>query len=356
MLTLFVCVAVSSLIEFNPLELAAKITMVSFAAQTLFMVLGFKSNIKGLAFMALQVEVWSTDIAENLYNNNEFLTRSTDHSEWVNYKTVHLPQAGANMAVKKDRQILPAQITERTDTELTYNLGEYTAEPILIRNIDEIQLSYPKRQSVLGQYQMVLSDTVANQSLYSWAPSLLASMVKTTGTADGLALAPSATGTRNAITLKDIQGAKAILDKQNVPQSGRVLIIPSDMYNAQLLSIPNIIQYYQNGTAVLPTGVVAKLFGFDIYVRASVLVYDNSGTPVIKTIGDNGVPSSPAATDMLAALAYHPMFVAKALGDIKVFYDENKPEYYGSIFSALVMHGASKIRTSQIGVVAIVQA
>lgn len=306
--------------------------------------------------MALQREVWSTDIQENLFANNAFMMRAMDHSQWVNYKTVHIPQAGANMAVVKNRQILPAAITERTDTELTYNLNEYTAEPIVIRNIDELQLSYSKRMDVLGQYTDVLGDTVANNTLYTWAPSGTTRIIRTSGTATGNALAPGATGTRNALTLLDIQKAKAKLDAENVPQEGRVMIIPSDMYNADLLAIPNIVQYFQNGSAaVLPTGVVAKLFGFDIIVRSSVLVYDNSSTPVIKTIGDNGIPTSPATTDELAVLFYHPNFVAKALGGIDIFYDEGKPEYYGSLFSALVMHGATKMRTSQIGVGAIIQ-
>lgn len=305
--------------------------------------------------MPLQKEIWATDIADNLYQNNAFMMRAEDDSMWIDYKTVHLPQAGANMGVAKDRQLLPAQISERTDTELTYSMAEYSADPIVIRNIDELQLSYPKRESVLKQYRMTLGDTVANQTLYTWAPSLLTNMVRTSGTAVNTALAPSATGNRNAITLLDIQRAKAILDAQNVPQEGRALIMPSDIYNSQLLSIANVVQYFQNGQAVLANGIQNKLFGFDIYVRATVVVYDNSGTPVIKTIGSNGVPTSPATTDNLGAIAYHPMFVRKALGEVEIFYDEGKPEYYGSLFSALVMHGASRSRTSQIGVVAIIQ-
>lgn len=305
--------------------------------------------------MALQREVWSTDIQENLYANNDFMSMSVDHSAWVEYKTVHVPQVGAAMAVVKNRQLLPAAITERTDSELTYNLNEYTADPIILRNIDELQLNYGKRASILNQYTAVISDSVANNTLYAWAPTGTTNIIRTSGTATGNALAPFATGTRNALTLADIAKAKAMLDRQNVPASGRVMEIPADMYNADLLAIPNIIQYYQNGTAVLPNGVVARLFGFDIMVRSSVVVYDNQATPVLKAIGDNGIPTTPAVTDNLGVVFWHKSFVAKALGAIDIFYEENKPEFYGSLFSALVMHGASKLRTSQIGVGAIVQ-
>ena len=91
-------------------------------------------------------------------------------------------------------------------------------------------------------------------------------------------------------------------------------------------------------------------------IRSTVVVYDNTGTPVIKTVKDNGVPSTPASTDNLGALAYHPSFVAKAMGNTEVMINEGVAEYYGSIVSAFQLFGASKMRTSQVGVVAIVQA
>jgi hypothetical protein len=110
------------------------------------------------------------------------------------------------------------------------------------------------------------------------------------------------------------------------------------------------------GKSALPDGVVNRIHGFDIMIRSTVVVYDNTATPVIKAVGDDGTPTTPATTDNLACLAYHPSFVAKAVGAADVFIDENKPEYYGSIVSALQLFGASKMRTSQTGIVAIVQA
>ena len=73
--------------------------------------------------MALQQEIWIKDIQENFYQNNEFLQKATDHSMWVNFKTVHIPQAGSAGTVEQNRSLLPAAITSRTDSELTYNLN-----------------------------------------------------------------------------------------------------------------------------------------------------------------------------------------------------------------------------------------
>lgn len=306
--------------------------------------------------MALDREQWLADIQENLFKDNAIINRAVNHDGFVNYKTVHVPQAGAVPTVTKNLSSFPATITQRTDSELTYSMDTYYVEPIHIERGQETAfLSYDKRMSVLMNNINWLEEVITNNAIYKWAPSGSTRIVRTTGAATG-PLAPSATGTRKAIKLADILSAKAILDAENVPQSGRILLLPSDMYNVDLLAIADVYQQQSYGSSALPSGVVARIHGFDIMIRSTVLVYDNTATPVIKAVGDTGVPSSPATTDNLAALAYHPMFVAKAKGNADVFIDDNKPEYYGSIVSALQLFGASKMRTSQVGVVAIVQA
>lgn len=307
--------------------------------------------------MALDKEQWLADIQENLFKDNAIINRAVNHDGFVNYKTVHVPQAGANPTITKNVGSFPAAISQRTDSELTYSMDTYYVEPIHIEKGQETAfISYDKRMSVLSQNINTLEEALTNNALYKWAPSGSTRIVRTSGSTVSGALAPSATGTRKAITLADILGAKAILDAENVPQSGRILLIPSDIYNTQLLAIADVYQQQSYGSSALPSGVVARIHGFDIMIRSTVCVYDNTGTPVIKSVNDSGVPSSPASSDNLACLAYHPSFVAKAMGNTEVFVDENNPAYYGSIVSALQIFGASKMRTAQTGVVAIVQA
>jgi len=306
--------------------------------------------------MALQKEQWLADIQENLFKDNAIINRAVNHDGFVNYKTVHVPQAGANPTITKNLGSFPATITQRTDSELVYSMDTYYVEPIHIEAGQETAfLSYEKRMSVLNQNIATLEEALTNNAIYKWAPSGATRIVRTSGSAVGNALAPSATGTRKAITLADILKAKAILDAENVPQSGRILLMQSDIYNAQLLAIADIYKQESYGRSALPDGVVNRIHGFDIMIRSTVAVYDNTGTPVIKAVNDAGTPSSPAATDNLACLAYHPNFVAKALGNTEVMINEGVAEYYGSIVSAFQLFGASKMRTSQIGVVAIVQ-
>ncbi|CAB4126765.1 hypothetical protein UFOVP87_13 [uncultured Caudovirales phage] len=303
--------------------------------------------------MALQTEIWVTDIQENLFPANDFMSRCKDHSAFINHLTVHLPQSGANPAIFKNNTSLPVNINQRNDTDFTYSLNNYKGEPLLITNLEELQNSYDKRSSVLGNVTRNMNYAIGNQTLYAWAPSGASRIVRTSGSAVATALAPSATGNRNAITLADIAALKAKLDNDNVPAEGRILLMPADMYNNQLLAISNIQAFYAYNLPTLQNGKVPTLFGFEVMVRPTVCVYDTSA--VIKAISDNGVPSSPATTDNLACLAYHPDFVSKALGNINVYAQENLPQYYGSIMSIEVQHGASPLRSTSVGIAALIQ-
>lgn len=303
--------------------------------------------------MALPTEVWVNDIKEVLYPQTEFMAYMTDHSQFINNLTVHIPQQTVRPTIRKNYTSLPINASSRTDSDFTYSLNNYKAEPFVIPNLEELQISYSKRASVMRSYYNELKFTVQNQTLYAIAPTGASSIVKTTGSAVSSALAPSATGTRNAITLADILSAKNVLDLQNVPQDGRILLMDASMYNAQFLNINNVQAFYASNMEAMKTGVVGTIFGFKVMVRPTVLVYDNSFVP--KAVSDNGVPSSPASTDELACIAFHPDFVSKALQEPQIYIQENVPQYYGPVLSCELQHGASTLYTAGTGVVAIVQ-
>ena len=305
--------------------------------------------------MALQKEVWIADIQENLYVPNPWLQLSKDDSAFVAFKTVHVPQSGAAATISLNPASFPLTATQRTDNELTYNVNDYSAAPFFVTDFENLQLSYDKRQSIAGDYNMNLITAVGNVTAFNWSPTGTSSrVVRTTGATTSTALAPGATGTRNAITLADIAAAKSILDKDGVEQGGRVMIVQSDMYNSQLLAIDNVIRYMNYGSAVLPSGVVNRLHGFDIYIKPLVAVYDSTGI-ALKAINANGTVTTPATTDNLSCLCYHPNYVSRALEGITVYYNEGKAEYQGDLLSARISMGSKYRRLDFKGVVSIVQ-
>jgi hypothetical protein len=307
--------------------------------------------------MALIKEIWVSDVQEALNRNADFLPYSVDHSAYIAFGTVHVPQSGSNPTVVKNPATFPLSINERTDTDRTYSLNQFALEPVLITNLDELQISYDKRQSVLGQQITTLTQRIGDEVAISWSATGAANIVSTTGSAVATSLAPGATGTRKAVTLADIASLASKLDKDNVPRQNRKLLMSTDMF-WELFAISVVIRAsyngFQNQPNVLANGIVAMLYGFEIMMRPVVSVYANTVTTP-KAFG-----AATATTDNLACIAFHSTTVARALGSMTPLYDSGsngngKPEYLGSIFNMEVMLGSAILRADMKGVAALVQ-
>ena len=146
--------------------------------------------------MAVQTEVWVRDIEEVLFaENNEFLRASVNHDAFVVNKTVHVPQAGSLPGATKNRTVFPAPIIDRADTTLDYELDSFSIDPVRIGRIDEVQISYAKRQSVMKQHVNILMDIIAREGIFNWASDTGANQVRTSGSTASDNLPPGATGT-----------------------------------------------------------------------------------------------------------------------------------------------------------------
>lgn len=214
--------------------------------------------------MAIQKEIWEDHIEGNLFKNNEFLLASTDAGQYVlKGKVVHIPQAGATPNIVKNRTSLPATVVQRTDTDITYTLDEYTTDPILIPNADLFELSYNKRESVLSEYEASLRQTIADNVLVDWAPTAGTGLiVRTSGVATASTLAGT-TGNRAKFTVNDLKGAQLQLNKQNVPMEGRYALISADMFQ-QLTDDMSATQYRDFSAAYdVKDGILGRLFGFN---------------------------------------------------------------------------------------------
>ena len=298
--------------------------------------------------MALQKEVWIQDIQETLHQGSEFILQGTDHSSFVSNKVVHVPQAGSMSAIEKNRSSLPATISQRSDTELTYNLNDYTTDPVLITDLDELQTSYMKRQSVLRQHLDAMNERIGNEVAYEWAGSGSTDLVlRTTGGATSVLPNATATGTRKLITKEDISRMARKLDLDNAPKNDRILLLPTSMYY-ELFSTDALIRNDFGRALNMVNGQATEIFGMKVFVRPQVVLFNN-------TTGKKAVGSADAVTDCYGAIAFQKNAVAQALGSIKVFANEDLPEYYGSVFSAQVFHGAKMLRSDNKGIVSIAQ-
>ena len=298
--------------------------------------------------MAVQTEVWVRDIEEVLFaENNEFLRASVSHDAFVVNKTVHIPQAVSLPGAVKNRTVFPAPINDRDDTTLDYTLDSFSVDPVRIGRIDEVQVSYAKRQSVMKQHLNILTDIIALEGIFNWASDTGANQVRTTGSTATDNLPPSATGSRKKLTVVDIKNLAKTMDEQNVPDKGRWLLLPAAMYY-EIFTINDLIKADIAGALTLPTGVANKILGFNVIKRSETVIYDNA--PVRKAVG-----AAPANDDNFGGIAWHVDFVATALGAIEVFANEKDAPNYGTVISADVLSKTTKLRTDEAGIVTLIQ-
>jgi hypothetical protein len=297
--------------------------------------------------MAIQKEIWMNSIVEGLFADNLFISKAYNADQFVNQgRTVHIPNAGSPSGVKKNRTSLPASIGVRTDTDLAFDMDEYTTDPIRIPHADTVELSYNKRESILRQDRLKLIETVADAFTVYWAPAA-ANTVKTTGEAADAHL-DAATGKRKALTTADVNAVMVRFNAQDVPQEGRYMLIDAMMYNQLLSSMTRYEQVAFHQHADLKNGIIGKLLTFNIMMRSKALRYATAGT--VKEWTAAGV-----ATDNAAALAWWDESVCRALGEVVAFENLSDPTYYSDIYSFLVRCGGRPMRKNVEGLTAIVQ-
>ena len=307
----------------------------------------------GVSFMAVTKELWINDVVANLFKANPHLANAYNADAFVYQgKVVHIPNAGSKPAITKNRNSYPATVVNRTDTDITFSLDEYSSEPVRIANAEKYELSYDKRASVMGAQYASIAETVGDWFFYYWAPTAIGQMARTTGTT-AAATYTGATGVRNVLMLADIQKMQKLFNKQNIPQMDRFAQLDADMYD-QLLNQLNATTYRDFSAAMnLEAGVVGKLFGFTFLApRTTVLVYDNAGTPV--PYDPSQTPT--AATANAAGLFWHKDSVIRALGQNDFFENLTDALYYGDVYSTLVRAGGRIRRNDGYGVAALIQA
>lgn len=307
----------------------------------------FIGKASGQMNMAIQKEIWMSTIVEGLFADNSFLSKAINADEFVQQgKIVHIPNAGAASKTQKNRTDLPAQVKKRTDKDLTFNLDEFTSDPVLIPNADTVELSYGKRESVVRQDRSKLHEDVANGILFSWSPAK-SHTILTTGDVVG-AHTNAATGNRRAFTKKEVNNAMKRFNRDNVPQEGRYLLLDADMYSQLLDSMTEKEADAFHNLADIKNGVIGKLYSFNIMMRSKALLY--TGATAAKEWEAEG-----AETDCAGALAWHENSVCRALGEIKAFENEGDATYYGDVYSFLLRAGGRPMREDMKGFLAIVQ-
>lgn len=272
--------------------------------------------------MALQKEVWISDVQEVLTQSADFTTRMSDLSEFITNKKIHVPQAGSLSTPTKNASAFPLVPGQRVDSELVIDVDQYSTNPVLVTNIEEFQLSYNKRQSLMRAQNLSLVEFIGNSIFQKIAPTAADRKVVTTG----------------ALKYTDILKVQEMLDMDLVPAADRSLELPVSMFY-ELLADDDVKKQYASGLNTIQTGNFVELAGIKIYKRKTVATVD--GSP--------------------AGVAYQKQYVGVGQSAIDTFLDAgtngNGLATYGggSIMSNVIWMGADKLRTDSIGVISLVR-
>ena len=121
----------------------------------------------------LQTEVWVAGIKENPIPDNSFVFQSVDLSQYVEHNKLHLAEAGVEPAVHEDyfaTSNTPLPITDITDIGNEVVLHTYSTEQTRHRDLQEIELSYDRRSSVIKRHRVSLAKNMGKRAAYAWAP------------------------------------------------------------------------------------------------------------------------------------------------------------------------------------------
>jgi len=162
--SLFIAPALGASVPLVATTIVATSTVAQYIAPELF---------KGIAMEGLQTEVWIAGIKENPIPNNSFVYQSVDLSQYVEHNKLHLAEAGVEPMVHEDyfataNNPLPVANIEDIANEVV--LHTYSTEQTRHNELQEIELSYDKRSSVIQRHRTSLAKNIGKRAAWAWAP------------------------------------------------------------------------------------------------------------------------------------------------------------------------------------------
>lgn len=162
--SIFIAPIVGASVPIVATTIVATSTIAQYVAPSIF---------KGVAMAGLQTEVWVAGIKENPIPDNSFVFQSVDLSQYVEHNKLHLAEAGVEPAVHEDYFATvnnPLPITDIADIGNEVVLHTYSTEQTRHRDLQEIELSYDRRSSVIKRHRISLAKNMGKRAAYAWAP------------------------------------------------------------------------------------------------------------------------------------------------------------------------------------------
>lgn len=206
-------------------------------------------------------------VATNLVNRN-YEGEISNHGD-----TVHINTIGA-ITVKsytKNTDIADPEALSTTDQSLVIDQSKYFN--FQVDDVDKVQAAGELVDTAMGRAAYALAD-VSDAYLFGVIAAGAAA-----GNTIGSAAAPVALTASNVY--ENIVKLKTKLDKANVPNTGRTIVVPPDVHSLLLLDDRFAKSTATAGQEALINGLVGRIAGFDVYMSNNVKT--GTGTDTGKT-------------------------------------------------------------------------
>jgi hypothetical protein len=291
----------------------------------------------GASSSSLIKELWVGDVMQYISKANNFTGRMVNDSSFIKNGYVNLPQGYAGVStISMDASASASYQTGklRTDAITQYQVHSFSlSQPVVVSDIEQQFISYDKRQSIIGQDTAKLIDTAYDYILYSIASDTTsANVVLTTGTGR-TAIGPTQTGSRKSLTADDIFKAAAKMDYANIPSNGRMLIVsPAIAYDLKKMSVLTlgVTPYDPSFSSRVMNGYIGTFQGFEVFERNTTITSTVSASTWSSINLWNNATTGQSALNCETAIAFHPSFTRYAMGDYKLFVNEDDPHLLGS--------------------------
>lgn len=279
--------------------------------------LSFIPAMQGVAFAGVFKEIWTTQLMERFYAIGNFLSFAQDMTEFVEFNTINLADIGVDPDVLINNTAFPIPSAPRADTPLALVLDSFDTKNTIVRNIEEIETSFNKRESVIRQHRNSLMQSTSIKAAHSYTPvsdSADTPVLATTGPDDGNGF--------KRLLLEDIFRLRTAYDILEVPHEFRFLTLHPNHVQDISVQDKDLFKQFTN----LAEGTVMRLSSFQILEYSQTATF-NKGTGVKAAFGAAAAP----ATDTVSSFSFHSQEVMKVDGTIEIFERLKDPEERGDI-------------------------
>jgi len=269
----------------------------------------------GMLFAGVQKELWTDIIMEGFYPKGDFLSWSRDMSELVDFNTLNLAEAGVDPDVLIDNTTYPISAATRTDSAKTIVLRTLDTESTIVRNLEAMESSYNKMESVVRGHRNALQKASIQLAAHYWAPQAdgtFTPVIASTGELTGA-------GGRKKLTFEDILSIRAKLTALDADLNAFALML-NPLHEADLMAAD--LKLYKEVI------VAGKIFGFTFFVNSQTPRF-NASTGAKVAFQAVAAP----ATDTCASILWSKDEVMKADGSLEMFAKYSDPDQKGDVFN-----------------------